>query len=169
MAKRILSITSITPTPTADTVNLVDATYVALVQGAAALQRININEVWESGLAGSSAPVLMILSRDSTLGTTVSKGTGLTDAPIDASTAAFSTPPIVGNTCGGTKPQRDAANHLWNLVFNAFGGELRYRAVQGEEPTVIGTAVTTGEVSLSAFTGGSGTPLLGSHLIYEAL
>jgi hypothetical protein len=167
MAKRSLSITTITPTATADTTNLVDATYVGVIQGGSASQRVNILEVQLSGQASASAPTNMLLSRDSTVAATVSLGTGLTDAALDASTAALAAPTVVGNTAT-TKPQRSATLHLLNLSFNAFGGIVRWLAAPGEEISIVGNTASLGEVSLSAFTGG--TPgALGAHIVYESL
>lgn len=165
MAKRIVAITTMTPTATADTTNLVDATYPFLVQGGSTTQRVNILEVYLGGQAGSSAPTFMVLSRDSTIAVTNSNGTGQTDAALDASTAALAAPALTGNT-NTTKPQRSSTLHLLNLSFNAFGGIVRWVAAPGEEINIIGNTASLGEVSLSAFTGG--TPgLLGAHLIYE--
>ena len=165
MAKRILSLTTITPTVTADTTNLVDATYNGIVQGGSSTQRVNILEVYLGGQAAASAPTFMLLSRDTTVGVTISSGTGMTDAPLDAATAALAAPPLVGNTCT-TKPQRSATAHLINLSFNAFGGVVRWLAAPGEEISIVGNTQPLGEVSLSAFTGG--TPgALGSHIVYE--
>jgi len=165
MAKRIVSVTTQTPTATADTTNLVDATYPFLLQGGSGTQRVNILEVYLGGQAGASAPTFMVLSRDTTAAATNSLGTGQTDAPLDASTAALAAPPLVGNT-NTTKPQRSATAHLLNLSFNAFGGIVRWVAAPGEEISIIGNTQPLGEVSLSAFTGGT-TGLLGAHMIYE--
>lgn len=165
MAKRIVSVTTITPTATADTTNLVDATYPFLLQGGTTTQRANIYEIYLGGQAGSSTPTFMILSRDTTIAVTNSNGTGQTDAPLDASTAALAAPALVGNT-NTTKPQRSATAHLLNLSFNAFGGIVRWVAAPGEEISVIGNTQPLGEVSLSAFTGGT-AGAMGAHMIYE--
>lgn len=165
MAKRIVSVTTQTPTATADTTNLVDATYPFLLQGGSSTQRSNVLEIYLGGQAGSSAPTFMILSRDTTVAVTNSNGTGQTDAPLDAATAALAAPVLTGNT-NTTKPQRSATAHLLNLSFNAFGGIVRWVAAPGEEISVVGNTQPLGEVSLSAFTGGT-TGLLGAHLIYE--
>jgi hypothetical protein len=165
MAKRVLGLTTFTPTATADTTNLVDATYFGVIQGGSSTQRINILEIFMGGQAGSSAPTFMLLARDSTIAVTVSSGTGQTDAAMDASTAALAALSVVGNTAT-TKPQRSSTLHLLNLSFNAFGGLVRWLAAPGEEITTIGNTASLGEVSLSAFTGG--TPgLMGGHIIYE--
>lgn len=167
MAKRVVSITTITPTATADTTNLVDGSYPAIVQGGTSTQRINVLEVFLGGQAGASAPTYMVLARDSTVAATNSYGTGQTDAALDAATAALANPPLTGNT-NTTKPQRSSTLHLLNLSFNAYGGLYRWVAAPGEEISTVGNTASLGEVSLSAFTGG--TPgALGAHVIYEPL
>ena len=56
-----------------------------------------------------------------------------------------------------------------NCSLNAFGGVYFWRANKVEEAfAVLGNTASLGEVSLSAFTGG--TPgLIGAHMIYESL
>ena len=167
MAKRSVSITSITPTATADTTNLVDATYPFLLKGGSSTQLNKISEISMGGLAGASAPTIMILGRDSTVAATNSLGTGQTDAALDAATAALAAPAQTGNT-NTTKPQRSATLHLLNLSFNAFGGQVLWQAAPGQEINTVGNTASLGEVSLSAFTGG--TPgLLGAHMLYESM
>lgn len=165
MAKRVLSYDTFTPTATADATNLVDATYFGVVQGGTTTQRISTSEIMLNGQAGTSAPTIMLLSRDSTVAVTVSLATAQNDASLDASTAALVAPAVVGNTAT-TKPQRSASLSLLNLAFNAFGGITRWLAAPGEEITTIGNTASLGELSLSAFTGG--TPgLMGGHWVYE--
>jgi hypothetical protein len=167
MAKRTLSLTTQTPTATADTTNLVDATYFGVVQGGSATQRVSISEIMLGGQAAASAPTIMVLARDTTVAVTVSQGAGQTDSPNDAATAALAAPTVVGNTAT-TKPQRSATAHLANLTCNFFGGIVRWVAAPGSEYSIVGNTQPLGEVSLSAFTGG--TPgAYGGHLIYEAL
>lgn len=167
MAKRSVAINTLTPTATADATNLVDASYPFLVQGGSTTQRINILEIEMGGQAAASAPTFMLLARDSTVAATNSLGTGQTDAALDAATAALAAPPLTGNT-NTTKPQRSATLHLLNLSFNAFGGIVRWVPAQGSEPSIVGNTASLGEVSLSAFTGGT-AGLMGAHLIYEPL
>jgi hypothetical protein len=165
MAKRIQSQTTVLPTATADTTNLVDSTYIAIIQGGSATQRVNVMEVYLGGQAGASTPSIMLLSRDTVVGTTVTQQTGGTDAPLDASTATLALPPLVG-AVATAKPQRSVSAHLLNLSFNAFGGIVRWVAAPGEEISIIGNTQPLGEVSLSAFTGGT-TGSMGAHLVYE--
>lgn len=170
MAKRVYGPLAggITPTATADTANLVSNSaaigYVGAFVGASAIQKATFYEFYLGGLAGASAPTIMVVARDSTLAATLG-ATISTDAPMDGSTVALGTPLLVGNVWT-TAPQRSASLHLLNLSFNAFGGIVRWVAAPGEEVTIIGNAVNTGEISFSAFTGG--TPgLLSAHVVYE--
>jgi hypothetical protein len=169
MARRIVSVTTQTPTATADAAPLVDATYPFILQGGSGTQ---LNKVWEVSISGqaasSSSPTFMLLSRDSTIAITNSNGTGQTDAAIDPATAALAAPALTGNT-NTTKPQRSSTLHLANMSLNAFGGNYFWRANRLEECfSVLGNTASLGEVSVSAFTGG--TPgAIGAHMIYESL
>lgn len=171
MARRIVAVTTITPTATADTTNLVDATYPFLVQGGSATQLVKIWELSINGQAASaSSPTFMLWSRDTTVATgTNTNGPGQTDAAMDPATAALAAPTITGNSNATTKPQRSATGHLMNCSLNAFGGVYFWRANRLEEcPSVLTATQPLGESSLSAFTGG--TPgAIGVHGIYEAL
>ncbi len=169
MARRTTSITTLTPTATADTTNIVDATYPFLLKGGTSTQLNYLHEISISGqAASSSSPTFMILSYDSTVSATNSTGTGQTDSPNHPSTAALAAPALVGNT-NTTKPQRSSSLHLANCSLNAFGGVYFWRANKVDECfVVLGNAASTGEASLSAFTGG--TPgAIGAHMIYESL
>lgn len=171
MARRINAMTTLSPTATADTTNLVDATYPFLLKGGSSTQ---LNNIWEISITGqaasTSSPTLMILSYDSTVATgTNTLGSGQTDTATNPATAALSAPAITGNSNATTKPQRSSSAHLANCSLNAYGGVYFWRANRVEECfTVLGNTASLGEVSLSAFTGG--TPgLCGSHVIYESL
>lgn len=171
MARRIVSVTTQTPTATADTTNLVDATYPFLLQGGSATQ---LNRIWEVSITGqaasSSSPTFTILSRDSTVATgTNTNGTGQTDAPYDTATAALALPAITGNSNATTKPQRSSSAHLLNCSLNAYGGNFFWRANKVEEALpVLGNTQPLGEVSLSAFTGGT-AGAVGAHMVYESM
>ena len=167
MAKRSFKSATWTPVAVADTVNFTDNGYLGLM-GGSITQRLNIIEVYLGGQAAVTSPCLMLLSRDSVVQVTpTALTTGQSDAALDPSTAALAAPPVAF-TASTTKPQRSATLGLLNLSFNAFGGIVRWVAAPGEEIGVLGNTASLGEVSLSAYTGG--TPgLLGAHLIYEPL
>jgi hypothetical protein len=164
-ARYSLTTTSVTPTATADTTNLANTTYAGILQGGNTTMRLNIAEVYLGGEASaSSSPTLMVLARDSTVGATVVAGT-TRNALLDASGTAPATTAVTGNSAT-TLPQRSATLHLLHLSFNAYGGIVRWVARPGEEPSVVGNTASLGEVSLSAFTGGT-AGALSAHILYE--
>ena len=168
MAKRSFKVSTFTPVAVADTAAFTDAGYMGLM-GGSATQRINISEIYMGGQAVASAPSLMLFSRDSTVqATPTALSTGNSDAALDPASAALAAVPIafVAST---TKPQRSATLGLLNLSYNAFGGIVRWVAPWEGEISLLGnTAALLGEVSLSAYTGG--TPgLTGAHILYEPL
>ncbi len=170
MARRIVSITTLT-TPIAyiDTTNLTDATYPFLLQGGSVTQLNYVDEISISGqAASSSSPTFMILSHDSTAAATNTYGTGSMDTPMNPWTTNLSLPALTGNT-NVTKPQRSSTAHLMNCSLNAFGGVYFWRANKLDEcPVVVGNTAGFGEVSLTAFSGG--TPgAIGAHMIYESM
>ena len=167
MAMRSFKSATWTPTAVADTANFTDNGYMGLM-GGSSTQRIKISEIYMGGQAGASSPSIMIVSRDSTVqATPTALTTGQSDAAIDPSTAALGAP-AVSFTASTTKPQRSATLGLLNLSFNAFGGIVRWVAQPGYELQSLGNTASLGEVSLSAYTGG--TPgLMGAHILYEPL
>lgn len=167
MAQRSFKIATWTPTAVADTTNFTDNGYCA-IQGGSGTQRIMISEIYMGGQAGASSPSIMIFSRDSTVGATLTAlSTGQSDASTDPATAALGAP-ATSFTASTTKPQRSATLGLLNLSFNAFGGIVRWVCEAGRQLTMLGNTASFGEVSLSAYTGG--TPgLMGSHIVFEPL
>ena len=167
MALRSFKVSTFTPVAVADTSAMTDGGYMGLM-GGSTTQRLKISEVYMGGQATASAPTIMLLSRDSIVqATPTALSTGNSNADLDPSTAALAAPPVafVAST---TKPQRSATLGLLNLSFNAFGGIVRWVAAPGSEIGILGNTASLGEVSLSAFTGG--TPgLMGAHIIYEPL
>ena len=168
MAKRIANNVTMTPTATADATNLVDSQYPMAILGGAAGQITNIIEVYLGGQAGASTPTFILLSRDSQFATgSLTKDATLSDAAMIQSTTALASVPTVFSKAATNKPQRDAAQHLLNLSFNAFGGIVRWVAAPGEEISIVGNATASAsEASLSAFTGGT-AGLMGSHMVFE--
>lgn len=165
IAKWAFTIPTWTPIAVADTVANTNAGYQTL-QGGNATQTINLIEVYMGGQAGASSPSIMMVARDSTFAGTpgaLAAPNGLT--PLNPSTAALAAPPL-GIISGTTNPQRSSTSKLLNLSYNAFGGIVRWVAAPGEELGILGNVTLFGELTLSAFTGG--TPgLTGSHLIFE--
>src|SRR5437868_5058345 len=156
MAKRIVSMVTQTPTATADTTNLADNTYPAVIQGGSATQRVNICEVFLSGQSGASAVNIILLSRDSQVGTGAnSSGSGQMDAALDPATAALAAPALTGNQWATNKPQRSSTLHLHNFSLNSFGGIVLWRPAiyPDHSPSVLGNTASFCELPLSALTG----------------
>lgn len=170
MAKFSASHKTITPTATADTTNLVDSTYPFALQGASSTQRTKVYELYLGGQAGASSPTIMVFGRDSQIATgSLTLDTNLMAAALDPATAALAAPVVAFNKAATNKPQRSSTlGGLLNLSFNAFGGIVRWVAAPDEEISMIGNTASFGELSLSAFTGGT-AGLLGAHVIYETL
>lgn len=168
MAKFSFQVGTWTPTAVADAANFTDGGYVALI-GGSSTQLTRILEVYMGGQATSSSPCIMTLARDSTAGATITAlASPNSCGPLHPSTAALAAP-VVGFVASTTKPQRSNSTSLGrlNLSFNAFGGVVRWVAPPGSEMVMLGNAASLGELSLSAFTGG--TPgLMGSHIIFES-
>lgn len=168
MAKRSFKKATWTPVAVADTVNFTDAGYMGLM-GGSTTQRIDVSEVYMGGQATASAPSFMIVSRDSTVqATPTALSTGESDAALDPATAALAAP-AVAFTASTTKPQRSATLGLLNLSYNAFGGIIRWVAPDRDSVLrLLGNTASFGEISLSAYTGG--TPgLMGAHIIHEEM
>lgn len=167
MAKRSFKKSSWTPTAVADTTNFTDGGYMGLM-GGSTTQRINIGEIFMGGAAGASAPMLMVVSRDSTVqATPTALSTGESDAALDPATAALAAPPVAF-TASTTKPQRSATLGLLTLPFNGFGGVVRWVAAPGYELSLLGNTASFGEVSLSMYTGGT-AGLMGAHILHEEI
>lgn len=172
MAKRVFHATSWTPTATADTTNLANNTYMAL-QGGSSTQLINILEVLINGQATTSAPTFLQLARDSTVA--ASTGLGVlaapnSDGPMHPSTAALASAPSP-NVAVATPPQRSAVttNGRLELGLNAFGGIMKWNPYTPDMAfSILGNTASLGEVSLSAFTGGT-VGNVSAHIIYEPL
>lgn len=153
-----------TPVAVADTTNMTAAGFMAL-QGGSSTQRINLLEIYAGGQAGASSPTIMMAARDSTVFAGATSN-GVRNAALDPATAALAAPPLAQSVGSTTLPQRSATLSLLNLSFNAFGGIVRWVAAPGEEVGMLGNTASLGEISFSAYTGG--TPgLMGSHFIYE--
>ena len=167
MAKWSFKKATWTPTAVADTTAFTDGGYMGLM-GGSTTQRLSIVEVYMGGQATVTSPCIMIFSRDSTVqATPTALTTGESNAAFDPATAALAAPQVAF-TASTTKPQRSATLGLLNLSFNAFGGVVRWVAAPGEEIGVLGNTASLGEVSLSAYTGGT-VGLMGSHIVYETL
>jgi hypothetical protein len=166
MARYSFSFSNVTPTATADTSTFGANTY-ALIQGGNATQRNSLYEIYFGGEAPStSSPTFMVLARDSTVASATVSGGRV--ALLDGSGTAPATTAVTGTTTSGTQAQRSATLHLLHLSFNAYGGIVRWVAAPGSEIAVVGNTASLGEVSLSAFTGGTVGAISG-HMLFETI
>lgn len=170
MAKRTFFNTNWTPTATADTATLVNATFMGIL-GGSATQLINVLEILMDGLGTTSSPTIMQFARDSTI---VATPTALAapggDGPMHPSTAALAAPPVTFFSAT-TGPQRSSAatNPKLELGFNAFGGIMKWNPYTPDMAWgILGNVTALGESSLSAYSGGTVGPI-SAHIIYEPL
>lgn len=164
MARWTANVLTWTPVAVGDTANMTAQGFMAL-QGGSTTQRSNLLEVYMGGQAGASSPSIMVVARDSTVFSGATSNAARL-AALDPATAALAAPPLAQTVGSTTLPQRSSTLSLLTLSFNAFGGVVRWVAAPGEEVGLLGNTASLGEISLSAFTGG--TPgLMGSHFIFE--
>ena len=166
MAKRNFNQLNWTPGATADGSTLA-AGFMAL-QGGSSTQLIDILEVMVEGMASASAATPLVLAYDSTLGVTpTALATPNADGPLNPATAALAAPPK-SYVAAATNPTRSnsTSSPKVSLGINAFGGIVRWNAAPTQQISILGNSTSTGELSLSCFTGGS-PGAVQSHILYE--
>ncbi len=168
MARRIFTNQNWSPTATADTSALANATYMA-IKGGSSTQLINLLEFMITGLSTSSAIALLTFARVTTVETTATAlAAPASDGPSHPSTAALAAPPVTF-TAASAGPQRSAAttDAKINLGMNMYGGELKYSCDPGQF-AILGSTQPLGEAVLSGFTGtAAGT--ISASITYEPL
>lgn len=151
-----------TPVAVADTTAFTDNGH-HTVQGGSTTQRGELREVYIGGQASSSSPTNLVLGRTSTVGATL---TAIRLAALDPASAALAAPPVAYQA-STTKPQRSATlGMLLPLMFNAFGGIVRWVNGPDELISYLGNTASLGELSLNCFTGGTPGAVM-SGLIFE--
>ena len=169
MAKRIFQAGNWTPTATADTTALANATYMAL-KGGTATQQCDVLEILISGLAGSTAPAILQLARISTLETTpTALAAPNSDGPQHPATAALASPPV-SFTAAAAGPQRSASTSdaRLNLGVNTYGGIAKWNSAFTAPWSILGNTADLGESVLSAYTG-LAPGAISAHWVYEPL
>lgn len=157
---------------TADNVSLTTATYMVL-QGGTSTQMSFVDEIYMGGQAASTAPLIMLLGRDSTVtvgGSALASpntngpdhpSAGVLTAPVAAYVAAATTQPIRSNSVSLSKK---------NFTFNAYGGMVRVNYANTQDRFgILGNTASLGELSLSSFTGSTAGAAIGAHIQYETL
>lgn len=159
-----------TGTGVADATPLTSGAYMAIV-GTNAVQMSFVDEVYLGGQAGSSAPVIMLLARDSTNGATpTTLVTPNSFGVLNPLSSALTNIPTAF-VAATTQPSRATSVTLGkkNFSFNAFGGIVRANyANTADRFGITGTATSVAELSLSAFSG-STSAAVGGHILLETM
>jgi|SRR5215472_8530150 len=168
MGKRSFQCPVWNATATADTTALANNTHMSI--GALnATSGLLVQEIEMGGQASSSSPLIMMFARDSTLaGTATALAAPSSDGPLHTLGQTAQSGSISFNFVTTTPNQRSATttSARLSLVFNGFGGIVRWQAAPFEEWGIVGVTASISESSLSAFTG-STTTAIGAHIIYE--
>lgn len=172
MSTFTFAVGTITPgAGTADNASLTTLTYMAL-QGGTSTQMNFTDEIYMGGQAASTAPLIMLYGRDSTVvGTPTALATPNSNGPTHPS-AGVLTAPAVGAITGGTQAVRSNSVSLGkkNFTFNAFGGIVRANYANTQDRFgILGNTASLGELSLSSFTGSTAASAIGAHIVYETL
>ena len=165
MAKWAFKIATWTPVAAADGAALTNDGFQGM-KANSATQRWELSEVYMGGQGTSSAPMYMVLQRSALVGssTTASTMAAGNQAPLDSQ--GTTTLSSIIFTSSVTAPTRAQNGGSLSLSYNGFGGSVRWVAPPGAEIKQMGQAVSTGELPLSAFTGGTPSAM-GSHFVYE--
>ncbi len=170
MAKRLFTALGQTFTATAVSVNLANATYMAL-KGGTATQLIDVLEILVSGKATASTVAAIELARSITIANApVALATPNSDGPMHPNTAVLAAVPV-SFVAASTGPFADntAALAKLNLGLNLFGGIIRWNAAPTQQWAQTGnTAALFGEsVLFNSSTAGGSSGLADAHWIYE--
>jgi hypothetical protein len=172
MSTYMFGVGTITPgAGTADATNLTANTYMELIGGTST--QVNfIDEIYMGGQAASTAPLIMLLARDSTvIGTPSALVTPNSNGPLNASAGVLTAPAVPAIT-GSTQAQRATSVTLGkkSFTFNAFGGIVRANyANTNDRFGILGNTASLGACSLSSFTGSTAASAIGAHIIYETV
>lgn len=145
----------------------------AAILGASGTQQCFVDEVYLGGEASSSAPQIMHLARNSTIGATptaLAANSGNSFGMLNASGTAPASIPTA-YVAATTGPVRAGTVTLSRKVFayNAFGGVVRANyANTNDRFGITGNTASLGELSLSAFTGTT-SAAYGGHIILEVM
>lgn len=173
MSVFMFGVGTITPgAGTADNASLTTGAYM-VIQGGTTTQLSFVDEIYMGGQAASTAPLIMLLGRDSTVtvggsalaspnsfGLTHPSGGVLTAPPVGF-VAAATTQPIRSNSVSLGKK---------NFTFNAYGGMVRVNYANTQDRFgILGNTASLGELSLSSFTGSTAASAIGAHILLETL
>ena len=159
-----------TGTGTASGSNLTNGSYMALL-GGTNVQANFVEEVYIGGQATSSAPMIMLLGRDSTvMGGAAALASPNSNGLTNPSGAVVTTIAVAAISATTVAVRSSAiALSLKNFSFNGFGGIVKASYQNTNDRFgILGNTASLGELSLSAFTG-STSGAVGAHIIYETM
>lgn len=174
MSRRLFSVPSFTPTATADTSALANATYMALGAGSATTA-LGVTEIFVQGLGTSSTNVNNnVFARVSTLATTpTALAAPASDGPMPGGLASALTTVPLSYTAAAAGPQRSALTTAARLMLsvNALGGVARWKPADLSETWwIMGVTVNISESNLSASTAaGTTSAAQAASIMYEPL
>ena len=157
---------------TADNATVGTSGFMAIL-GGSGTQLSFVDEVYLGGQAASTAPQIMHLARNSTIGATptaLAANSGNSFGLLHPSATAPANVPTA-YVAAATGPVRSGSVTLARKVFsyNAFGGIVRANyANTNDRFGILGNTASLGEFSLSAFTG-STSAAYGGHIILEVI
>ena len=157
---------------TADNSSL-NGTGFAMILGGTSTQQSFVEEVYLGGQAASTAPHIMHLARNSTIGTTptaLSANSGNSFGLNNAAGGVLTSTPTA-YVASATGPVRSGTTTLGRKVFsyNAFGGIVRANYANTQDRFgIIGNTASMGEMGISAFTGTT-SAAFGGHIIIEVV
>lgn len=155
---------------TADNVTVGTSGFMAIL-GGTATQLGFVEEVYLGGQAASTAPQIMHLARNSTIGATptaLAANSGNSFGLTHPSGGVLTGLPTA-YVAATTGPVRAGTVTLARKVFsyNGFGGVVRANYANTQDRFgILGNTASLGELSLSAFTG-STSAAYGGHIIFE--
>lgn len=172
MSQFSFTVGTITPgAGTADNASLTASTYMAL-QGGTTTQMNFVDEIYMGGQAASTAPLIMLAGRSSTVQATPTALSTPNSNGLLSPSGGVLTAPAVGAITASTQSIRSNSVTLAkkNFTFNAFGGIVRANyANTGDRFGIIGNTASLGEVTLSSFTGSTAGSAIGAHILYETM
>lgn len=157
---------------TADNVTVGTSGFMAIL-GGTSTQMSFVDEVYIGGEAASSAPQIMHLARNSTIGATptaLAANSGNSFGLLNPAGGVLTAVPTA-YVAAATGPVRSGSVTLARKVFayNAFGGIVRANYANTQDRIgILGNTASLGEISLSAFTGTT-TAAYGGHIILEVM
>jgi hypothetical protein len=130
-----------------------------------------VEEVTLVGLATATSPMIMVMGRNSTIGSTptaLAANSGNSHGPLNPSSGATT---ATAYTAASTLPTRSGSASTAKKIFsfNAYGGLISKNYANTQDRFgILGNTASLGELSVSSFTGTTSAAISG-HLLYERM